>query len=319
MFDFESICVQQGIFKVTNYTKWIGKHIANSVSISSYLVTERIFLCNSDPDRLVTSFIGALENLALQSKALRKNLFFDIKTTIKIKLGSILEELMQCHNQTEQADLDDCNNESCTSTQYLKIQVKQLIDLQEHLERYCIVSPFFGFNSAKNDLNLKKSYFLRVLVNERNIELTVIKKTNQFISFKIGDNQLLDILNFLGGAASLGSFLEPYKTSETNGFFPYEWFHHPDKMQNSEIPPYDAFYSKLRSCYSLEAEYTDYVRLLKVDWPQNKPSSNRNYQSHSLLELRIIINCCNRYGSENNWAHSRTFCGGITIKIMWQL
>ena len=82
-FDFESICVQQGSLKVTNYTKWIGKHIANSVSISSYLVTERIFLCNSDPHRLVTSFIGAPEILALQSKALRKNLFFDIKTTIK--------------------------------------------------------------------------------------------------------------------------------------------------------------------------------------------------------------------------------------------
>ena len=83
---------------------------------------------------------------------------------------------MQCHNRTEQADLDDRDNESCTSTQYLKIQEKQLIELQEHLERYCNVSPIFGFNSAKHVLNLKKSYFLRVLLNERNIELTVIKK-----------------------------------------------------------------------------------------------------------------------------------------------
>ena len=34
-------------------------------------------------------------------------------------------------------------------------------------------------------------------------------------------------------------------------------------MQNTELPPYDAFYSKLRSCNPLEAEYTDYVNLLK--------------------------------------------------------
>ena len=56
------------------------------------------------------------------------------------------------------------------------------------------------------------------------MEPTVIKKANQFVSFKIRDVQLLDIMNFLGGAASLDSFLKAYKTSETKGFFPYEWF-----------------------------------------------------------------------------------------------
>ena len=34
-------------------------------------------------------------------------------------------------------------------------------------------------------------------------------------------------------------------------------------MQNSELHPYDAFYSKVFSCNPLEAEYTDYVNLLK--------------------------------------------------------
>ena len=34
-------------------------------------------------------------------------------------------------------------------------------------------------------------------------------------------------------------------------------------MQNPELSPYDAFYSKLRSCNPLETEYTDYVNLLK--------------------------------------------------------
>ena len=121
----------------------------------------------------------------------------------------------------------------------------------------------FGFNSAKYDLNLIKSYLLPILVNERDIEPTVIKEANQFISFKFGDVQLLDIMNFHGGATSLDSFLKSYKTSETKTLFPYEWFDHPDKMQKTELPPYDAFYSKLRSCNPLEAEYTDYVNLLK--------------------------------------------------------
>ena len=51
-----------------------------SVSISSNLVEEPILLCNSDPHHLVASFIGTPENLASQSKAKRKTLFFDIKT-----------------------------------------------------------------------------------------------------------------------------------------------------------------------------------------------------------------------------------------------
>ena len=132
--------------------------------------------------------------------------------------------------------MDDCDNETCTSTQFFQIQKKQLTDLQEHLDRYCKILNVFGFNSAKYDLNLKKSYLLPILINERNIEPTVIKKANQFISFQFGDIQLLDIMNFLGGATSLDSFLKAYKTSETKGFFPYEGFDHPDKMQNPELP-----------------------------------------------------------------------------------
>ena len=121
----------------------------------------------------------------------------------------------------------------------------------------------FGFNSAKYDLNLNESYLLPILVNKRDIEPTFIKKANQLISFKFGDIQLLDIMNFLGGATSLVSFLKAYRTSETKGFFPHEWFDHHEKMQNTQLPPHDALYSKLRSCNPLESEYTDYVNQLK--------------------------------------------------------
>ena len=121
----------------------------------------------------------------------------------------------------------------------------------------------FGFNSAKYDLNLIKSHLLPIHVNERGIEPTVIRKANQFISIQFGDLQLLDIMNFLGGATSLDSFLKAYKTSETKGFFPYEWFDHPDKMHNTELPHMTPFYKKLRSYNPLEAEYTEYVNLLK--------------------------------------------------------
>ena len=177
--------MQKGSFKDCKPTKWIGKLIPISVSFSSDLVKEPIVLFNSDPHHLVTSFIGALKSLALQSKTMMKSLFFDNETTIKIKLGSLLEKLTQRHNRREQAVLKDCDNETCTSTHFSRIQKKQLIELQDYLERFCNVLPIFGFNSEKYDLNLIKSYVLPILVNERNIEPTDIKKANQFISFQI--------------------------------------------------------------------------------------------------------------------------------------
>ena len=67
IFDFESICVQEETFTDTNTTTWIGKHVPISVSISSNLVEEPIFLCNSDPTHIIASVIGVLETLASQT------------------------------------------------------------------------------------------------------------------------------------------------------------------------------------------------------------------------------------------------------------
>ena len=84
------------------------------------------------------------------------------------------------------------------------------------------------------------------------MEYTVIKKTQQFVSFKFGDVQFLDIMNFLGRTKRLDSFPKAHKTSKTNGFFPYEWFDCQQKLRNGELPLYDAFFSKFPNVYPLE-------------------------------------------------------------------
>ena len=267
IFDFESIFVKEESYKQTETTTWIGKHVPISVSILSKLIPEPIFFCNATPHHLISSFITALEGLATQSKAQMKLNFIDVETAIKIKLCAILEQLNQRRNRAERVSnfVDNCIvevEEKDLSTQFLLMQKNQLNDLQEHFERYCNVLPVFGVNSAKYDINLIKSYFLPIVVNERDIELTVIKKANQFVSFKFGDIQLLDIMNFLGGATSLDSFLKAYKTKETKGFFPYEWFDCPEKMNNKELPPHDSFFSILRNSNPLDKDYNDFQNLV---------------------------------------------------------
>ena len=103
-------------------------------------------------------------------------------------------------------------------------------------------------------------------------------------------------MNLLGGAISLDSFLKAYKTSEIKGFFPYEWFDCPQKMNNSEFPLYDTFFSKLRNVNPLEKDYqndqdydSDYQKLLSRGWkteealskmmfPKPPPSGEETYQ-----------------------------------------
>ena len=307
VFDFESICIPEEKFKNTETTSWIGKHVPISVSISSNLIAMPIFLCNSNPRHLVESFIDAVEGLATQSKTQMKLQFLEKETAIKSKLTRTLESLNErrCRNQRvfefEDHCFEDDNEEKDASTQFLQMQKNQLIELQEHLERYCNVLPVFGFNSAKYDINLIKSYLLPILINERNMEPIVIKKANQFVSFKFGEVQLLDTMNFLGGATSLDSFLKAYKTAETKGFFPYEWFDCPQKMNNSKLPPYDAFLSKLRNVNPLEKDYSDYQNLLgsglkseealsKMKLSKPPPSGEENYQY--LLDIWNHENMC---------------------------
>ena len=108
VFDFKSICVNEETYNETETTKWMGKHVSISVSVWSNLIPEPILLCNSDPRHLVSSFIGALDGLATQSKAQTKIMFIEVETAIKIKLSSVLEQLNQTHSQRERViDFDD--------------------------------------------------------------------------------------------------------------------------------------------------------------------------------------------------------------------
>ena len=161
-----------------------------------------IFHSNSNPRDLVESFIDAVEGLATQSKAQMKLKFLEVETAIKSKLTRTLESLndRHCRNQQvfefEDQCFEDDNEEKDASTHLLQMLKNQLIELQEHLERYCNVLPVFGLNSAKYDNNLIKSYLLPILISERKMEPTVNRKSNQFMSFKFGDVQFLDIMSF---------------------------------------------------------------------------------------------------------------------------
>jgi hypothetical protein len=46
---------------------------------------------------------------------------------------------------------------------------------------------------------------------------------------------------------TLSQYLKAYKCTEQKGFFPYEWMTSLDKLNVSQLPPHEAFYSTLKN------------------------------------------------------------------------
>ena len=166
IFEFESICVRVDGFKDTETTRWIGKHVPISVSISCHLLQDSIFICNSNPRDLVSSLVDALENLTAQSKAQMRMSFLEVETAKESKLSHLMELLNERRPRREATftfEDECCEAESegkDVSTQFPHIQKKQMIQLQEYFEIFCNVLPVFGFNSGRYDINLIKKYLL---------------------------------------------------------------------------------------------------------------------------------------------------------------
>ena len=261
VFDFEAICVQSVEANNTLTTSWIGTHVPVSLSISSNLLDEPVFLCENDPNRLIISFVAQLETLAAKNKADLKPKFLAVEAEIKTRLSDVSSRL-QIFSETQPIISSETNDSNATKN-FLRIQQKQLLDLQRHFNNYVDTLPVFGFNSGKYDLNLIKAYIIPHLLNDRAIQPTVIKKANQFISFKFGDIQFLDILNFLGGATSLDFFLKAYQSEETKGYFPYKWFDSSTKLDCNRLPPYDSLFSKLKNLNLLEKDFCQFKKIME--------------------------------------------------------
>ena len=131
------------------------------------------------------------------------------------------------------------------------------------MKNSCCNLPVVGFNSGRCELNLIKSYQIPYLISDKEQEKPVIKKAKDFISFKFGDVQFLDLMKFLD------SLFKAYKASEMKGFFPYEWFDNPDKLDFPELRLYEAFFSKFRNINLIDKYFIVYEKLRKKGLTKN--------------------------------------------------
>ena len=159
VFDFESITVPDNTLRNTELTSWIGKHVPISVSISSNLLSETIFICNEDPLQLIRDFVSSLTNIAEKSTLLMKEKLNNFVLELEEKYWTVRQLVPVKDKQVPTGAEDLIDNEAepdgeedeDIEIQRLRCELKMLSNLRQDFENYystilnsSLIYPFFS-------------------------------------------------------------------------------------------------------------------------------------------------------------------------------
>lgn len=74
---------------------------------------------------------------------------------------------------------------------------------------------------------------------DRNLEKYTVSRQDR--------KMFLDIINYLAPGFCYAQFLKAYRCSEEEGHFPYELVDSVEKLDATELPPHEVFYSSLKN------------------------------------------------------------------------
>lgn len=217
--------------------EWVNRHSIVSISICSNVPnykTPKNFAVDDTPN-IVEASLEYLDQIGEEAY----NYLCHEYNHIFNSINTIIE-----------GDLDGVPKENMAQER----QLHPLDALEKKLHRYLHELPVIGFNSGKYDINAMKIDFFSVLA-ERNLIQYAVKRNNNFMCVKTKNLKFLDITNYLAPGFSYGEYLKAYKCTEEKGHFPYEWLTSVDKLNDSRLPPHDAFFSKLKNANITDEEY----------------------------------------------------------------
>ena len=122
--------------------------------------------------------------------------------------------------------------------------------------------PVLGFNSGHYDLKLIRQYFIPLMA--RGKDVFAAEKNGRIMFINTPKFKFLDVLNYLAPGITYDKWVKTYGATLTKSWLPYEWFDSPAKLDFPGLPPYMAWYSKLKGEYVLTLkEYDDCHRVFR--------------------------------------------------------
>ena len=241
-FDFESYFEKNDLPKTkkeNSKTATTARHVPLSVSVCSNVpsFTEPKFMRNRGSEQeLIDGFVSYLEDIAAHSFLLLKEQYDDV------------------YNQLADRQAAEEENPEKRIGQSAKT-------LKNTLDAYLMEMPVVGFNSGSYDLNLIKSTLFKRL-NESDASESesgpikyIVKNGNHFKAVATPTLKFLDITSYLAPGCSYAVYLKAFGVTEEKGHFPYEYLDSLQKLEETSLPPHEAFYSSLRRSNISEDEY----------------------------------------------------------------
>ena len=130
----------------------------------------------------------------------------------------------------------------------------RLLNLKGKLWGYLKTLPVLGFKSGKYDINAVKEFIFPYLVKYEPVHFA-IKRNQTHMSVRTENLNCLDVTNYLAPGFSYAQFLKAYECEQTKGFFPYEWVEGLANLEETSLPPHEAFFSSLKNENITEEEY----------------------------------------------------------------
>ena len=216
---------------------WEAEHVPLSVSVCSNVPgydQPRCFVTTGDTSDLIKRFLDYLLEISEASYL------------------SLLEQFSTVFGHIDCCvDDDESDSERDDDVETDQKSHHPLEKLREKLDEYLHKLPVVGFNSGSYDINVIKKYLFSYLVKNEEVKF-VIKRNNNHMCLKTERLKFIDITNYLTPGFNYDAFIKAYECSQTKGYFPYEWVDSLEKLDCSELPPCEAFYSTLS-----QSEITD--------------------------------------------------------------
>ena len=312
VFDFESI-LQQTSKKVSETTTYIQKHVPISVSVSSNVdgYDTPVCIVNADTEHLIVEMLQHMSLVKDRARALARDkwkaVFKQMHTTLSDLQGTNSETFAFDHgmrtdmpsdwdedddddNDDDDDGDDDQGQEDKNNPNYFLI--KDFKKVMRKFRLYCDQVPVLSFNGSRYDLNLIKAKLIKCLDLANDGDAYVIKKTNSYVSIVNSDYRFLDVSQFLAPCTYAG-FLKAFQITgvdEQKSFFCYDYLDSVEKLEDTELPSYDKFYSSLKKRNVLEVDgdgETNYKSLQEL-W--------RSKDMKTLKDLLIYYNTCDVVG-----------------------
>ena len=265
-FDFECWFDTEHLPSDSAQVHWVARHVPLSVSVASNVPGHEQVTCivtDGDTNKLVSTMMTILQSMSEAA-------YDKIKDSYDHVLEQLAEELTKWDAREEaarEAAAREANEKKARpATNPYKTLMGQLYGWMRQL-------PVIGFNSGKYDLNAIKQFLIPYFLTTSNTveqdeaededereqegnkkdendgvgSMFVIKRNNTFMCLSTDQLKFLDMINYIAPGFSYDKYLKAYGCEVTKGHFPYEYMDRLERLDDTALPPKEAFFSRLKN------------------------------------------------------------------------